>query len=138
MEYFTDGSCTTTTKQGGWAYLNINTNFSDYDMDINTTNNKMEITAVIKAIENAIKNEYKEIIINTDSNYVILGINEWHKQWIKNGWLTANKKPVQNKELWKQLIELNSKLKIEWKWVKAHNGNKYNEIVDKLAKNAYK
>ena len=102
----------------------------------NTTNNKMELLAPIKAIQKFKKKS--EIFIYTDSTYVKEGMTTWIKKWEKNGWKTASKKPVKNKELWKKLKYLSSKHSIKWIWVKGHAQNKYNNLVDELAQGAIK
>ena len=96
----------------------------------------MELIAPIKAIQKFKKKS--EIFIYTDSTYVKDGITNWIKKWEKNGWKTAKKKPVKNKELWKKLKNLSSKHSIKWIWVKGHAQNKYNNIVDELAQGAIK
>ena len=96
----------------------------------------MELMAPIKAIQKFKKKS--NIIIVTDSNYVKDGITTWIKQWEKNGWKTASKKPVKNKELWKKLKNLSSKHSVKWVWVKSHAQNKYNNLADELAQRAIK
>lgn len=134
VEIYTDGSCLGNPGNGGWAailfYKNNKKAISGGKKD--TTNNQMELQAVIEALK-ALKKSCK-IIIHTDSQYVKNGITGWIFSWKKNGWRTANKKPVKNMEFWKELDELVAKHQIEWRWVKAHNGNKFNEEVDELAK----
>ena len=94
----------------------------------------MEISAAVKALE-ALSNDTKTTIhLHTDSKYVKDGINSWMANWKKNGWRTANKKPVKNQDLWMQLDSLVSKFKIEWHWVKGHSGHPENERVDVLAR----
>jgi ribonuclease HI len=102
----------------------------------NTTNNQMELMAPIKAIQKFKKKS--DIIIVTDSTYVKDGITTWIKRWEKNGWKTASKKPVKNKDLWKKLKNLSSKHSIKWVWVKGHAQDKYNNLVDELAQRAIK
>ena len=97
----------------------------------NTTNNRMELKAVIYALDYL--NEKRDIIIFTDSKYVMQGIQEWIKKWKTNDWKTAQKKDVKNKDLWVELDNSCKKHKVNWKWVKAHAGNKYNNLVDELA-----
>jgi ribonuclease HI len=97
-----------------------------------TTNNRMELLAVIKALDN-IKNRKSEINIIIDSKYVKDGINQWIINWKKNGWKTAKKKPVLNKDLWLLLDKHTTELSIKWQWVKGHSGNPINELVDKIA-----
>lgn len=96
-----------------------------------TTNNRMELTAVIKGLQ-ALKKSCK-VVITTDSKYVLSGITEWMPNWKKRNWKTANKKPVMNEELWRQLDELVAGHDIEWKWVKGHSGHPENELADELA-----
>ena len=139
MKYkiYTDGACSGNPGPGGWAAIIIENNeVKDmiYGNEKNTTNNKMELLAPIKAIEKFKKKS--EISIMTDSNYVKDGITIWIKKWEKNGWKTASKKPVKNKDLWKKLKDLSSKHSIKWIWVKGHAHNKYNNIVDELAQGA--
>ena len=121
---------------GGWgAILRYGTTEKEiYGASKNTTNNIMELTAVIESLKNL--NKPCELIITTDSKYVKNGITEWIHNWKKNGWRTAAKKEVKNKELWIELDENVSLHDLEWFWVKGHSGNHYNEIADKLAVNA--
>ena len=136
IEIYTDGSCLSNPGNGGWAaIINENGNFIKISgSEKNTTNNKMELMAPIKALQ---KIKKKEIIkIYTDSQYVKLGITEWIHKWIKNNWQTAKNEPVKNKDLWLQLYNLSSSYEISWIWVKAHVGNTLNEEVDLLAKQA--
>jgi len=97
-----------------------------------TTNNRMEIQAVIEALK--VIKKPSEIIINTDSKYVMDGITKWINGWKKNGWRTADRKAVKNSELWQELDIESSKHSIEWRWVKGHSGDKYNDIADELAR----
>ena len=136
IKIYTDGSCLNNPGNGGWAAI-IN---DDGDVlkisgsEKNTTNNKMELMATIKALQKINKNEQVEIY--TDSKYVKLGITEWIHKWIKNNWQTSKKEPVKNKELWVQLYDLTKTFEINWIWIKAHAGNTLNEEVDLLAKKA--
>ena len=136
IKIYTDGSCLNNPGNGGWAAI-INTNGDVKKISgsvKDTTNNKMELTAPIKALQEINGNE--QIEIYTDSQYVRLGITDWVHKWIKNNWQTSKKEPVKNKELWVQLHELNNLCDIKWIWVKAHAGNILNEEVDLLAKQA--
>lgn len=136
-EVYTDGSCLGNPGRGGWAA--ISRDFKLCGSQSNTTNNVMEMTAIIKALEQCIWMEKKEVCINTDSNYVKQGITSWIYNWKKNGWKTSNGGDVKNKELWVKLDNAREKITmIEWKWVKAHNGNPKNEEVDKLARECAK
>jgi ribonuclease HI len=138
IKIYTDGSCLSNPGNGGWAAI-IN---NDGDIlrisgsEKDTTNNKMELMAPIRALQKVSSNEQVEIY--TDSKYVKLGITEWVHKWIKNSWLTSKKEPVKNKKLWIELFNLTKSFKIKWIWVKAHAGNPLNEEVDLLAKKAAK
>jgi len=99
--------------------------------DPETTNNRMELTAAIEAL-NALKG-HSRVILYTDSKYVMDGINEWMPNWKKRGWKTSAKKPVKNKDLWQALDEATGRHQINWRWVKGHNGNPGNEMADELA-----
>ena len=136
IKIYTDGSCINNPGNGGWAAI-INDDGKIKKIsgsEKNTTNNKMELMAPIKALKIVDKN--KKIQIFTDSKYVKLGITEWIHKWVKNNWQTSKKENVKNKDLWIQLHEITSSLNIEWKWVKAHAGDLLNEEVDFLAKKA--
>ena len=134
IEVYTDGSCLGNPGKGGWAFLVNNEGVisSRSGYCINATNNQMELTAAIKAIEFLVN--HKEMSIYTDSNYLKNGITLWVINWKKNNWKTASKNPVKNKELWERLDQLNYLKKIKWKWVKAHDTNKLNNEVDLLAR----
>lgn len=131
---YTDGACSGNPGKGGWgAILFYNGHEKElFGGELDTTNNKMELMAVIKALE-AIKKPIG-IDIYTDSQYVKNGINSWIHNWKKNGWKTANKKPVKNQELWMELDELVRKYDIDWHWVKGHSGDVNNERADALAR----
>ena len=134
-EVYTDGSCLGNPGHGGWGV--VSDNFKLSAGQPNTTNNQMEMTAILKALEECSKRDIQEVRIFTDSNYVKNGINVWIINWKKNGWKTSTGTPVKNKELWMAIDEVRNKLRlVEWKWVKAHNGNPKNEEVDKLARDS--
>lgn len=136
-EIYTDGSCLGNPGRGGWAA--ISKDFKLCGSQPNTTNNVMEMTAIIKALEQCVWMEENNVRIITDSNYVKQGISTWIHNWKKNGWKTSSGGDVKNKELWVKLDELRVRfIMIEWKWVKAHNGNPQNEEVDKLARECAK
>jgi len=133
VEIFTDGACRGNPGPGGWGAL---LRFGDAEKTLHggeqqTTNNRMELTAVIKALE-ALKKPCR-IKLYSDSKYVLGGITEWMENWKKRNWKTASKKPVQNVELWQQLDVLADQHEIEWHWVKGHSGHPENEIADQLA-----
>ena len=134
---YTDGGCRGNPGPGGWAYIIKSEEFEQSESGGNpaTTNNKMELTAVIKSLETVLKNPdlaNKKIELHTDSQYVKNGISSWINNWIRNGWKTAAKKPVKNKELWIELKEVSDKLNVKWKWVKGHAGNPLNEACDQM------
>ena len=133
---YTDGACRGNPGPGGWGAVLI---CGDYRKEIKggsllTTNNIMELTAVIKALE-LLKNP-STLEITTDSTYVKDGITDWINNWKNNGWKTANKKPVKNKEIWMKLDKLSLEHDIEWRWVKGHSGHPENERADELANEA--
>ena len=139
MKYviYTDGACSGNPGPGGWGAVILDekkneTNISGKEKS--TTNNRMELVAPIMALRKI--KQASKIIIYTDSTYLKNGITTWIKNWEKNGWKSANKKPVKNKDLWVTLNKLSKEHVIDWKWVKAHAGNKYNEIADRLATEA--
>ena len=136
MEYkiYTDGACSGNPGPGGWGAVIFNKKGIQkniYGNEKNTTNNRMELTAPIIALKKIKKKS--EITIFTDSKYVKDGITDWIKKWKLNNWKNSNKKPVKNKDLWVKLDDLCLKHKVTWKWVKAHAGNKYNNLADELA-----
>ena len=143
INIYTDGSCFGNPGPGGWAAIIIleNSRKEIFGGEKLTTNNRMELTATIKALEYCDDQEnkqlsLKQINIYTDSKYVKDGITIWIKNWEKNNWKTADKKNVKNVDLWKKLKEIIKFKKIEWIWVESHSGNELNELADKLAKNA--
>jgi len=136
IKIYTDGSCLGNPGSGGWAAI-IFTNGKKITIKgskKNTTNNQMELLAPIKALKKIPFGEKIEIF--TDSKYLKLGITEWILKWKNNGWKTSNKNKVKNLELWKELHKLVENYQIKWSWVKAHSGNKINEEVDVIARNA--
>ena len=136
IKIYTDGSCIGNPGKGGWAAIII-TNDKKTQMrgsQKNTTNNQMELLAPIKALNKMPRGS--KIQIFTDSKYVKSGITEWIHNWKKNGWKTANKQSVKNKELWTELDLLTKKFEIKWSWVKGHSTDKLNNEVDLLAREA--
>lgn len=133
MLVYTDGSCLGNPGPGGWAVLGPDFKLSG-GQD-NTTNNIMEMTAVVKALEECIKREIGSVTIFTDSNYVKNGITSWIKKWKLNGWKTSSGTAVKNKDLWVKIDQLSQEISnVEWKWVRAHNGQPQNELVDTMAR----
>ena len=133
IEIFTDGACRGNPGKGGWGALIRQRDKEDliYGGVLETTNNIMELTAAIKALEFLEANS--NVVLTTDSKYVMQGITEWIGNWKLRNWKTAAKKPVLNKELWQKLDQLTYRHKIKWQWVKGHSGHRENEIADKLA-----
>lgn len=133
VEAFTDGACRGNPGPGGWGVL---LRFKDHEKrlcggEAETTNNRMELMAVIQALE-SLKQQCK-VKLTSDSQYVLKGINEWMTNWKKRGWKTAAKKPVKNVDLWQRLDKARESHSIEWVWVKGHSGHIENEIADELA-----
>ena len=133
VEIFTDGACKGNPGPGGWgAILRYGTTEKEiYGASRNTTNNIMELTAVIESLKNLKKP--CELIITTDSKYVKNGITEWIINWKKNGWKNASKKPVKNSELWIELDQMTNHHEVSWFWVKGHSNHRENDIADALA-----
>ena len=132
---YTDGACKGNPGIGGWGVVLISKEDRNefFGAEAQTTNNRMELIAAIKAIEEACKRQASSVLIYTDSQYLQKGITEWIKNWKKKGWKNSTGKPVKNIELWKQLDELCCKCNISWQWVRGHNDNAGNERADKLA-----
>lgn len=136
VEIFTDGACKGNPGPGGWGAL-LRMGRHEKEMsgsDPSTTNNRMELTAAIRAL-NALK-EPCEVILHTDSRYVIDGITKWIHGWQRKGWVNASKQPVRNADLWHDLIAAVQRHNVTWEWVKGHNGHIENERVDRLASDA--
>ena len=133
VEIYTDGACKGNPGVGGWGVLlNYGGEIRElYDGEARTTNNRMELTAVIRALE-ALRRPCR-VRLHTDSQYVQLGITTWIHSWKKRGWRTADKKPVKNEDLWRRLDELRQGHEVEWLWVRGHDGDPGNERADELA-----
>ena len=136
IKIYTDGSCLGNPGNGGWAAIIIDDKkkIQIKGSKKDTTNNQMELLAPIKALKKIPKGSNVQIF--TDSKYVKSGITEWIHNWKKNGWKTANKQPVKNKELWTELDLMTSEFKIKWSWVKGHSIDKLNNEVDLIAREA--
>lgn len=135
VDIYTDGGCSGNPGPGGWAYVVLSEGkMISYSSggEAQTTNNRMELNAVIHAIEDVSLMGVDSMTISTDSQYVKNGITTWINAWKRNGWRTSSKDPVKNRELWEQLDKLNAAGKIRWNWVKGHAGIKYNEMCDTL------
>jgi len=140
VHIFTDGACKGNPGPGGWgALLRVETPTGTREKELSgaenpSTNNRMELMAAIRALQ-ALK-EPCHVILTTDSVYVRDGIMKWIENWQRNGWRTADKKPVKNSDLWQELLAATRPHMIQWRWVKGHNGHPDNERVDKLASDA--
>jgi len=155
---YTDGGCSGNPGPGGWAYVMVQKTFQGSQVvaknmgaEKETTNNRMELTAVIEALRafktmsgsseaNMPRETSLEVprqaALYTDSQYVQKGITEWIRNWKRNSWRTSDKKPVKNQDLWKELDSLAEELPIRWEWVKGHAGNEYNELCDEMTQQA--
>ncbi|GGD56141.1 ribonuclease HI [Croceicoccus mobilis] len=136
VQIFTDGACKGNPGPGGWGAIlrKGETEKEMHGCEVETTNNRMELTAVIRALQ-ALKRPC-HVELYTDSKYVIDGITKWVFGWQKKGWKTAAKKPVLNEDLWRELLDASRPHKIDWNWVKGHAGHPENERADELASNA--
>jgi len=133
IEIFTDGACRGNPGPGGWGAL-LRAGKHEKELwggEAHTTNNRMEMTAVIEALK-ALKKS-SDVVLTTDSQYVRKGITEWIDGWKRKNWQTAAKKPVKNVELWQEIDSLAASHRIDWRWVKGHSGHSENERVDELA-----
>jgi len=136
VEIFTDGACKGNPGPGGWGAI-LRTDRHEKELsgrEPATTNNRMEMTAAIRAL--AALTEPCDVVLHTDSKYVIDGITKWVNGWQKNGWKTAARKPVLNSDLWLALLDAVRPHRVKWVWVKGHDGHPENERADQLASNA--
>ena len=136
IEAYTDGACRGNPGPGGWGVL---LRFNEHEKrffggEAETTNNRMELMAVIQALESL--NRQCKVKVTSDSQYVLKGITEWMENWKKRGWKTAAKKPVKNIDLWQRLDKAQESHNVEWAWIKGHSGHAENEIADELANQA--
>lgn len=136
VNIYTDGACKGNPGIGGWGVLMRYNNKEKtiYGGELDTTNNRMELTAAIKALEAL--NKSCQVNLYTDSQYLRKGMTLWLKQWKQKGWLTANKQPVKNKDLWQSLDNLAQTHVINWHWIKGHNNHPENDRADALANQA--
>ena len=139
VHLYTDGSCDTGTRRGGWAYLlvydGVRKQAAGFEAD--TTNNRMELSAAVKGLERLKEGCY--VTLTTDSQYLRRAFTDgWLENWQRNGWRTAAKQPVKNKDLWLELLTLSKLHDLSWKWIKGHAGHAENELVDALALQARK
>ena len=136
VDIFTDGACSGNPGPGGWGVI-LRTGAHEKELsggDAATTNNRMELTAVIRGLE-ALKRP-SVVTIHTDSRYVMDGLTQWMPRWKKNGWKTADKKPVKNDDLWRELDLQCARHELQWRWVRGHSGHPENERADSLARAA--
>ena len=145
LRIYTDGGCSGNPGPGGWAYVMVTQTFQGTQViaknkggEKDTTNNKMELTAVIMALRalKTMTNAPRQAAVYTDSQYVQKGITEWILTWKRNSWRTSDKKPVKNKELWTELDSLAAEFPLKWEWVKGHAGNEFNEMCDAMTQDA--
>jgi ribonuclease HI len=145
LRIFTDGGCVGNPGPGGWAYVLVLRTFQgekiiaeDKGAEKNTTNNRMELTAVISSLKavKSLSGVPRHALVCTDSQYVQKGITEWIQKWKKNSWRTSDKKPVKNQDLWMELDALAGELSLDWEWVKGHAGNTFNERCDRMVQEA--
>ncbi|MDR2499823.1 MAG: ribonuclease HI [Treponema sp.] len=145
LHIYTDGGCSGNPGPGGWAFLILREGapvsepvFEKWGAEQNTTNNRMELIAVIAALETALTlpQDGAPLLVYTDSQYVQKGITQWIHTWRRNGWQTSKKEPVKNQDLWRRLDEFSQRLAIQWHWVKGHGGNAGNERCDQLTHTA--
>lgn len=140
LTLYTDGSCLKNPGPGGWAFLALSPSKQSLHQQAGpcaqTTNNQMELQAVIEALKWAQAEGHQCATVITDSRYVQQGMLEWIIQWKRNGWRTSTKGAVKNQEYWQQLDILNQKMIVKWQWVKAHHIDEYNATVDRLAREA--
>ncbi len=142
---YTDGGCHGNPGPGGWAYVILAGDDSggsdavqqDSGFDRQTTNNRMELTAVIQALEWIDQHEpAAKLRLVTDSQYVKNGITVWIHSWLRNGWQTSAKKPVKNRDLWQRLHAVAGKVSVEWAWTRGHSGDTWNEVCDSMVQQA--
>lgn len=134
IEIFTDGACKGNPGPGGWGVL---LRLGEHQKTLfggepQTTNNRMELTAAIRGLQ-ALKKAPAQVVLTTDSQYVMKGIREWMVNWKKRDWKTASRQPVKNADLWRELDALVNQHQVEWRWVKGHSGHPENELADELA-----
>ncbi|MDR2029488.1 MAG: ribonuclease HI [Treponema sp.] len=163
IKIYTDGGCSGNPGPGGWAYIIVRDNSPDtrtgdglpiksawdtkgedeiiaenYGGELDTTNNRMELTAAIAALEalSKLKLPAEAIAVFTDSQYVQKGMSVWIKSWKRNSWRTGDRKPVRNRDLWERLDEAALNFPVDWQWIKGHAGNEYNERCDRMTQRA--
>lgn len=136
VEIFCDGACSGNPGVGGWGSI-LRSGAAEKELSgaaVETTNNRMEMTAAIEALS-SLKRPCN-VVVTTDSQYLVKGMTEWIHGWVKKGWVNSKKEPVLNRDLWERLLELSRVHKLEWRWVRGHNGHAENERCDELARAA--
>jgi ribonuclease HI len=145
LKIYTDGGCSGNPGPGGWAYVMVQQTFQGGQIiaqakgaEKETTNNRMELTAVISALRalKTMRGIPRQAAVYTDSQYVQKGITDWIRTWKRNSWRTSDKSPVKNKDLWVELDALAGEFPLKWEWVKGHAGNEYNEMCDSMTQEA--
>jgi ribonuclease HI len=143
LNIYTDGGCSGNPGPGGWAYVITGESpgilAEKWGAEANTTNNRMELSAVIAALQSLPlpgSQVPEGITVYTDSQYVQRGITQWIHNWKRNNWRTSGKEPVKNRDLWQRLEELSGKIPVTWAWVKGHAGNPLNERCDRMTQEA--
>jgi ribonuclease HI len=136
VEIFCDGACSGNPGAGGWGAV---LRYGEKEKELSgaageTTNNRMELTAAIEALS-SLKRPC-QVVLTTDSQYLMKGMTEWITGWVRKGWVNSKKEPVLNRDLWERLLELSKTHRIEWRWVRGHNGHTENERCDDLARRA--
>ena len=145
LKIFTDGGCSGNPGPGGWAFVLVLKTFQGDKIvaeqkgwEKNTTNNRMELTAVIESLKalKTMDDVPNKAVVCTDSQYVQKGITEWIRKWKQNAWRTSDKKPVKNQDLWVELDSLAGEFSLVWEWVRGHAGVEYNELCDRMTQQA--
>ncbi|MDR0320174.1 MAG: ribonuclease HI [Treponema sp.] len=145
LRIYSDGGCSGNPGPGGWAYVIVQQTFQGVQIlaqnlggEKETTNNRMELTAVIMALRalKTLKDVPRTAAVYTDSQYVQKGITDWIRTWKRNSWRTSDKSPVKNKDLWVELDSLAGEFPLKWEWVKGHAGNEFNEMCDSMTQDA--
>jgi len=145
LKIFTDGGCSGNPGPGGWAFVIVLKTFQGDKIiaeqkggEKNTTNNRMELTAVIESLKalKTMDDVPSKAVVCTDSQYVQKGITDWIRKWKKNAWRTSDKKPVKNKDLWVALDSIAGEFSLDWEWVRGHSGVEHNELCDRMTQQA--
>jgi ribonuclease HI len=135
LVYYTDGGCEPNPGKGTWAFICKDPYHEQSGFDVSTTNNRMEMMAVLNAIEHATQMTPESIVIFCDNKYVVNGFNSWMRKWAKKGWIISGGEPVKNLDIWRQLWQYRKIATLEW--VRGHNGDEFNELADQLVRTEY-